>query len=268
LKAIESPDANERKKALKFYVEAGLLTDPDRKIENIKPENIPRGPESDGRIPERKALPCSDVNTIADCSDEGCGLDLDPELNKRKNIRFNNQTPVAQTLGWMNALPNPTQFTPENMNRDELVQLGEGQKITVVAYALVARRGSKESCNCQLTAEKDSDTHIVLVEPGLSNPTLAANENDSQTAEFTPRVRLDDPSLSRAKLQPLIDDQGGRLLSRVSGQLMFDSDHFLKRPLKRHNNWEIHPVLKMEYCPKGKTCRADSDANWKSLEDE
>ena len=42
LKAIDSPDAEERKKALTFYVEAGLLSDPQGKIAAIKAENIPQ----------------------------------------------------------------------------------------------------------------------------------------------------------------------------------------------------------------------------------
>jgi hypothetical protein len=268
LEAIKSPDAEERKKTLKFYVEAGLLSDPGKKIENMKAASIPRNLESNSnRSIQRKELPCSDIEVISDCPDEGCGPNLDPELNKRKNIRFDDQEPVMRSISWMKELPNPTHFTADNMKRDELKQLGEGQKITVVAYALAVRRGAKESCNCQLSAEKDTDNHIVLVDPSLQNPTLAANEADSVTAEFTPRVRLDHPNLSRAKLQPLIDDQGGRLLTRVTGQLMFDSDNFLGRPLKRKNNWEIHPVLKMDYCPKGKTCRSDKDENWKNLED-
>jgi hypothetical protein len=32
---------------------------------------------------------------------------------------------------------------------------------------------------------------------------------------------------------------------------MFDSGHFFHDPLPRDTNWEIHPVLKIEYCPKG-----------------
>jgi hypothetical protein len=47
--------------------------------------------------------------------------------------------------------------------------------------------------------------------------------------------------------------------------LMFDSEHFLGRHLKRYNNWEIHPVLKFEYCPTGQTCSKDS-GNWKNLD--
>jgi len=55
---------------------------------------------------------------------------------------------------------------------------------------------------------------------------------------------------------------------RVTGLLLFDSQHFSHELLIRDTNWEIHPVLKMEYCPKGKTCRADSDENWADLDNE
>jgi hypothetical protein len=102
------------------------------------------------------------------------------------------------------------------------------------------------------------------------------NEPDSETAEFTPRVRLDHPNFTQEKLEPLIDPDWnpgdtptqGKLLVRVTGLLMFDSEHYCRRPLIRHNNWEVHPVLKMEYCPDGQTCQADSDENWKDLESE
>jgi len=199
---------------------------------------------------------------ILDCPDEGRGGD--PNLNRRKNIRSDTRAPTLQSIPWMKGLPDPTNFTRQTTGRAELTRLGEGRKITVVAYALVARAGSKESCNCGLTAVKDTDNHIVLVDPTLKKPTLAANESDSETAEFTPRVRLDHPDLSRAKLQPLIDVRG-RQLVRVTGLLMFDSEHFLGRHLKRHNNWELHPVLKLEYCAAA-TCTDTSDAGWKSLD--
>lgn len=202
------------------------------------------------------------VRDITECPAEGIGGD--PNLNRRKNIRSDNKRSTLRSLQWMKGLANPTGFTRQNTSRTQLARLGEGQKVTVVAYALVARKGGQESCNCKLSAPKDTDNHIVMVDPGLRNPTLAANEPDSETAEFTPRVRLDHPNLGRPKLQPLIDAQGGKLLVRVTGLLLFDSEHFLGNHLKRHNNWEIHPVLKMEYCPEGQTCRGNS--NWASLE--
>jgi hypothetical protein len=222
------------------------------------------------------AQPCRDgINHITDCPDEGCGdHEFDPELNKQKNIRSDDQQPVLRSIRWMKGLADPTNFT-ENGNRDELKQLGEGQKITVAAWALTARKGSKETCNCELKGVADTDNHIVLVDPGVKNPKLAGNECCSVTAEFTPRTRLDHPNFTRIKLNRLIDaawttrlaNPSGKLLVRVTGLLLFDSFHFLHLPLKRDNNWEIHPILKMEYCPEGETCRAESDANWKNLEE-
>jgi hypothetical protein len=219
------------------------------------------------------ATPCA--HDINDCVDEGCGGRHDPELNKQKNIRSDEQQPVLESIAWMKALPDPTDFTADNRNRDELRQIGEGKKIMVVAWAMVARKGGKETCNCKLSAPKDTDNHIVLVDPAVENPTLVADEDDSETAEFTPRVRLDHPKFTRENLEPLIDPDWkvhkkseGKLLVRVTGLLLFDSEHFLNNPLHRHNNWEIHPVLKLEYCPEGETCRPDSDENWKDLESE
>jgi hypothetical protein len=48
------------------------------------------------------------------------------------------------------------------------------------------------------------DNRIALVDPTIRKPTLAANESDSETAEFIPRVRLDNsnffqnPDIGRA----------------------------------------------------------------------
>src|SRR5438067_5743266 len=109
--------------------------------------------------------------------------------------------------------------------RDKLKDLGEGKKITVMAYALVARKDGGESCNCKLLSVADTDNHIVLIDPSVKNPTLASNEPNSETAEFTPRIRLDHPKLARANLQSLITAGHGKLLVRITGQLMFDSEH-------------------------------------------
>jgi hypothetical protein len=162
-----------------------------------------------------------------------------------------------------------------------------------VSYALAARHGSKESCNCGLGEPADTDNHIVLVDeatlalrakatpakpattkhkkvPARSAKfnTLKRREAQSQTAEFTPRARLDHPKLAGDRLQALIDKTpDNALLVRVTGLQMFDSEHSLgPNKLLRHNNWEIHPVFKLEYCPKGKICTADSDNNWVDLE--
>jgi len=54
---------------------------------------------------------------------------------------------------------------------------------------------------------------------------------------------------------------------RVTGQLMFDSEHFLRKHLVRVNNWEIHPVMKMEYSTTGSNCTMKGDTGWKSIDD-
>jgi hypothetical protein len=213
-----------------------------------------------------KKKPCA--VSLAKCPIIGCGGDFDKGLNKRKNIRSDNSAPIKRSIQWMKDRPDPQNYV-KNGSRAELASLGEGSMITVVAKALVARKGSAESCNCGLTAPKDTDNHIVMVDPSLGAPTLAADEEDSETAEFTPRVRLDHPNLAGTKLQALIRNaDGNALLVRVTGLLMFDSEHFLGRHLVRHNNWEIHPVMKLEFCETGNDCKAGSDTGWKSLDDQ
>lgn len=220
------------------------------------------------------AIPCpTNLNDIRDCPNTGCGPSLDPLLNRQKNIRSDNRSPAFMTLRDMKRLPDPVAGYKIGNTREKLRALGEGDKVTVVAYALVVRKGGAESCNCKLTAVADTDNHIVLVDrvlrrkPGESAKSLLhRREAGSITAEFAPRPRLDSPNLTRANLQPLITAARNQALKvRMTGILFFDSEHSLGRPLRRVNNWEIHPVLAVDYCPRDKTCTEDSDDNWREL---
>ena len=94
--------------------------------------------------------------------------------------------------------------------------------------------------------------------------TLKKREAQSQTAEYAPRVRVArDEEFDGAKLKKMIDPtHGGRLQVRVTGLLMYDSEHAFQSPLVRRTSWEIHPVFRLEFCPKGKDCKADSDQGW------
>jgi hypothetical protein len=170
------------------------------------------------------------------------------------------------TIAEIKALEDPVEGFAKGDTREALTALGEGKLIRVVALALVVRPGSKESCNCGLTGVTNTDNHIVLIDPADDSPSLETDEDDSVTAEFTPRVRNRLPNLSRAVLKPLIDDAPDNALRvRVTGVLMFDSEHSLGKHLHRHNNWEIHPIFMMEYCPTGKTCSDTGTANWKQI---
>jgi hypothetical protein len=100
---------------------------------------------------------------LAHCPPEGCGTKFDPNLNKLKNIRSDDQSATVRTLTWMKKLDDPESFTAGE-SREELADLGEGQKVAVVAYLLVAKPElSGESCNCGLHTKEETDNHLVLV---------------------------------------------------------------------------------------------------------
>lgn len=218
--------------------------------------------------------------SLSECPDEGCGTEFDPNLNRRKNIRSDDQAATVRTLTWMKKLDDPDNFQ-EGDTREELTALGEGQRITVVAYLLVARPETDgESCNCGLHSPAETDNHLVLVSRTTVNKfpvtadkiankqVLKSREKESLTAEYTPRVRLTHPNFTLEKIQPLIDATPKKaLLVRVTGLLLFDSEHFIRHHLVRVNNWEIHPVLKMEFCTTGETCKTSSEDGWKSIDD-
>ena len=234
-------------------------------------------PQTTGHSRKHK-IPCK--ASLAQCPDEGCGTDFDPNLNRLKNIRSKDGPATLHTLTWMKKLDDPENFK-EGESREELTALGEGQKITVVAYLLVAKPElGGESCNCGLQTPAETDNHLVLVTRATvqkfpladheeaNKDIFHSRELESQTAEFTPRVRLTHPNFTREKVQPLIDaTDEDALLVRVTGQLLFDSEHFIRNHLVRVNNWEIHPVVKLEFCTTGEKCKANSDAGWKSLDD-
>ena len=224
---------------------------------------------------QKIAVPCPvPLNDITDCPDTGCGPSLDPHLNRAKNIRSVDLEAEIMSIQEIRNLPDPVVGFKVGKTREKIQALGEGKKIVVVANAIAVRKGGAESCNCKLTKVADTDNHIVLVDrvlrikPGeTAKETLHRRELNSITAEFAPRPRLDSPHLTRANLQPLISFNGVQKV-RITGLLFFDSEHSLGHHLKRHNNWEIHPVLELEYCPRGKRCTAVSDTNWVKLGDQ
>jgi len=142
-----------------------------------------------------------------------------------------------------------------------------------------------ETCNCGFTGRDDpenTDVHIVLVDDetlklkakataakpatatkkavparSATQNTLKKREAQSQTAEFAPRLRVAlHDRFDGAKLKSLINPaKGGRLQVRVTGLLMYDSEHAVgPNQLLRRSDWEVHPVFRLEFCPKGKIC--------------
>jgi hypothetical protein len=235
---------------------------------------------------KKRKTPCA--VDLAHCPDEGCGTDFDPNLNRLKNITPNDPrargATTPRTLTFMKKLDDAEEFE-KGGPRDELTALGEGERIMVVGYLLRVKPEGGESCNCGLTKTEETDNHLVLVtkatvnkfpldeEDATNQEIFRERERESITAEFTPRVRQIHPNFTRAKVQPLVDDtEEDALLVRITGMLLFDSEHFLHNPLVRVNNWEIHPILKFEICrpdrpEKERRCTLKSDAGWKNLDE-
>ena len=124
------------------------------------------------------------------------------------------------TLTSMKGLNDPD-YVIEGSDRDELRDLGEGDKVRVTAYLLIARdEPSGESCNCYLHDVQQTDNHLVLVTKttvdtfpvpkNAKKTTLKAildkREWESITAEYMPRVRENGhPNFLSSDIQPLID---------------------------------------------------------------
>src|SRR5260370_41812292 len=91
------------------------------------------------RATGKGAVPCpATLNDITECPDAGCGPSLDPNLNKQKNIATDTQAAVKKDFQDLAALPDQVPGFKIGNTRGKLFALGEGQKITVVAYTLVA----------------------------------------------------------------------------------------------------------------------------------
>jgi hypothetical protein len=231
------------------------------------------------RAPQPTCAPNIDA-----CPAEGCSSDNhhDPKLNRLKNIKTLSASVHDRTLVWIKTHADPKQYQ-RGGDRKELTKLKEGQRTRVVGYLLRAKLElGGESCNCYLRTEETTDNHLVLVTKDTvdrfqlpANPTKAildstfhSREAESITAEFTPRVRkLSHPHFTSESIQPLIDGAPQQaLLVRVTGQLMFDSEHFFQNRLNRITNWEVHPIFRLEYCPTGKKCTRKGKANWVDLD--
>jgi hypothetical protein len=223
---------------------------------------------------------------IASCPSEGCSPNNnhDPQLNRLKNLKSSEKPVIDRTLTWMIGREKKVEDSGYKRGgpRNVLTNLDEGTEARVVGLLLAVKQEHGESCNCGLdVVDVTTDNHLVLVNPKVVTDTLLpANATKSQltaafkkrepksvTAEFTPRVRAEGHPNFISELQKEINKTAqGALRVRITGQLMFDSEHFHHLPLKRATQWEIHPILKLEYCPKNKICKTNGDENWIDLD--
>jgi hypothetical protein len=191
------------------------------------------------------------IKSIADCPPNGIGGDS--KLNHAKN-RTDAPTGTIKNkkFGQIAAMESSEPSTwSQGADRSSLEALGEGTAVRMEAFLIKVKHYTKpsETCNCKLPLEENNDFHLVL------GNTPETTEDNSLTAEMTPRVRLHDhPEWTYAKLQQLA---GSEIKIRVTGYLMLDTQHLHGGP-HRLTNWEIHPVTEFEVKLAG---------TWKKLDD-
>ena len=193
------------------------------------------------------------------CPKQGCGGG-DLQLNTKKNRLDTPQQPYqVMTFEDFSHLQeeSPTHWT-QNQPRDVAEQLGEDTPVMLAGFLLGAHSGSPETCNCKLSGEENNDYHINIVE--RSSDRL----RDSLVVEMTPKMRAQIPEWRLDKINGLITDANNPPLVRVSGYLLFDSEHVSRSGGERATIWEIHPVTRFEVCTVG-NCTADSDDGWQDL---
>lgn len=177
----------------------------------------------------------------------------------------------------------PPDLTRDNHEefKDQLAEQGEGHVVGLIGYLYYAKKGGKESSNCQLTDADDIDFHIGIgFDPALaaklaSKTKLTTDERkemnqSSGIVEVTPHWRaLFRPDWTLASFAPAVGHQ-----VRVVGQLLVDSEHYVPRDdcafqdaspsCWRASVWEIHPVTRFEVCGNGDSC---TGTGWVDLED-
>lgn len=128
-------------------------------------------------------------------------------------------------------------WPPESL---AVVQRYEGAALQMVGYLVALKpqtSGSGESTNCHMKAAAEVDWHVAIVgEAG-------DGEGASVVVEPTPRIRVDHPKWTVARLRPWLD---GSDPVRISGWLFFDPAHRNHLATYRTTLWEIHPVTRIE----------------------
>lgn len=205
-----------------------------------------------GKKKKPAAKPC--VATLAKCPLKGCGGD--GLLNALKNSEEKPSNADPMTLAAIVALNSQSPHSwSSGSARDDLTALGEGKGIEVKGWLIAAHvTGTPETCNCKLKGTDNNDFHLNLV------PTKKSLIKRSVVIEMSPRSR--DEGWTLPKVKALADQ---KTYVRVTGFLMFDSQHAAFQSMPRATAWEVHPVTKFEVCTQTQA-KCDQGTGWKPLE--
>jgi hypothetical protein len=222
------------------------------------------------------------------CSDTG---KYEAYLNLLKNQLPEQTTPqgwfdnIGQLQDLERKFPPGLKKTNHLAMKDDLGKLGEGQIFGAVGYLYDVIVEHEESSNCELddsrTDARSVDFHIYIgFDDGLAEriKNKTTTPSDAQTinresliVEMTPHYR----DLFKRGWSPdaVKKELGNRV--RVVGQLMVDSEHYVKgqdclisdagQKCWRGTVWELHPVTDFQVCRSG-SCPDQNSVGWVALE--
>jgi hypothetical protein len=177
-----------------------------------------------------------------------CGPTGDTNRQTAKALNNNkNRTDVPGDTDYVDIAWDDLKDLPSNRKNDFV-----GAPVRVVGFlshrVKVESDGSGESTNCHLLGANEVDWHIYF--------TKASAQPISQAIiiETTPRTRPQH-AWTTDMLGPLVDSQ---TQVRISGWLMFDSEHVNVIGTQRATVWEVHPITRIEVQKNGQWVNLDS----------
>lgn len=184
------------------------------------------------------------TSPVRDLSCGPTGDGGDTTTNRRKNRTDLPQSYHAAAFAAVADLPYPatraTDRTRWPADSLAVIRRYEGAAVQVVGYLVALKpqtSGSGESTNCHMTRPAEVDWHVAIV--GRQGD----GEGASLVVEPTPRIRVDHPKWTVARLTPWLDSADP---VRISGWLLFDPAHRNHLGRYRTTLWEIHPVTRIE----------------------
>jgi hypothetical protein len=172
------------------------------------------------------------------CPEQGQGGD--PDLNRLKNRSAEVNAPESMTVAQMNELPLPLEAlhgkraTWPASTRSEVSAL-EQKGAVVEAFLIGAKQEGPETTNCR--RQNLHDYHLWIADA------QAQTKAQAVVVETTPRWLAANAGWRLRILSRLAQQQAK---VRITGWLMFDTDHPDQIGKTRGGLWEIHPITKIE----------------------
>jgi hypothetical protein len=234
--------------------EEGWVWGSNIRISAEEPAFSPQAPEASSINPQwEKPTPTLAVfsGTEGDCPPEGDGGS--PEFIRWKN---RSDTPDSyHPVKWEAIATLQYPDGPKNWGKwtkaDAIAAIKKynGIPVSTTGYVVAAKvqTGDGEICNCHFGKRGNVDWHVALTKHE------GDGEEDAVVVEPTPRFFAQHPGWDRLK-----DYVDTSTLVRVSGFLMFDSEHRNHLHRYRTTLWEIHPITKLEVFQSGQWVNLDN----------